>query len=103
MKRLTFGFLCVSILVAVSCVPVFAQLPTVRISSFDKPSFGHTTASLIEAKAFDKKNGIDIQWVFKNGRAVNVDFAAGRDKITIGSALLSEALSRPGQTRPRAL
>lgn len=71
-----------------------AQMPVVQMSSFDKPSFGHTTASLIEANNFDKKNGIDIQWKFKKGRAANTDFATGRDKITLASALLSEANRR---------
>lgn len=70
------------------------DVPVVHMSSFDKPSFGHTTASLIEANEFDKKNGIDIQWAFKGGRAANTDFATGRDKITLASALLSEANRR---------
>jgi len=70
------------------------ELPVVKMSSFDKPSFGHTTASLIEANEFDKKNGIDIQWSFKGGTAANTDFATGRDKISMASALLSEANRR---------
>ncbi len=70
------------------------DMPTVSIGSFDKPSFGHTTASLIEANEFDKKHGIDIQWAFKKPRAANTDFATGRDRITIASALLSEANRR---------
>ena len=75
--------------------PVLAQdMPKLSISSFDRPSFGHTTASLIEANNFDKKHGIDLQWVFKQGRAANTDFATGRDQLTIASALLSEANRR---------
>ena len=69
-------------------------LTKVQISSFDKPSFGHTTASLIEANGFDKKHGIDLEWAFKPGRAANTDFATGRDQLTIASALLSEANRR---------
>lgn len=94
MNRFFLGSLLTLIFVAASSLPAWAQLPVVQMSSFDKPSFGHTIASLIEANGFDKKNGIDIQWVFKESRAANTDFAAGRDKITLASALLSEANRR---------
>lgn len=94
MFRLISSFLTAAV-VLVCTAPVLAQeMPRVQMSSFDKPSFGHTTASLIEANEFDKKHGIDIQWVFKKGRAANTDFATGRDKLTIASALLSEANRR---------
>lgn len=94
MNRFVVSSLLSLILLAASLLPARAQLPVVQMSSFDKPSFGHTIASLIEANAFDKKNGVDIQWVFKESRAANTDFAAGRDKITLASALLSEANRR---------
>lgn len=94
MKRFTFYFLVVTIFLTFSFVLASAQLPVVRIGSFDKPSFGHTSGTLIKVKEFDKKNGIDIQWSYKSGRASNMDFATGRDKITHSSALLSEANRR---------
>lgn len=94
MVRLTVSLLIAALTLA-GAAPVLAQgLARVQISSFDKPSFGHTTASLIEANGFDEKHGIDIEWVFKPGRAANTDFATGRDKVTIASALLSEANRR---------
>ncbi len=94
MFRLISSFLIAAVALA-GAAPVLAQgLTKVRISSFDKPSFGHTTASLIEANGFDKKHGIDLEWAFKPGRAANTDFATGRDQLTIASALLSEANRR---------
>ncbi len=94
MKRFGFGCVIVLILSLGPQLPALAQVPVVQISSFDRPSFGHTIATLIEANGFDKKNGIRIQWVFKESRAANTDFAAGRDKVTLASALLSEANRR---------
>ena len=94
MVRLIASFLTAAMTLAGTATVLAQNMPTVQMSSFDKPSFGHTTASLIEANDFDKKHGIDIQWVFKQGRAANTDFATGRDKITIASALLSEANRR---------
>jgi NitT/TauT family transport system substrate-binding protein len=94
MVRLVLGGILSLMLAGSTLPPAWAQLPVVHISSFDKPSFGHTMATLIEANGFDKKNGVDIQWVFKESRAANTDFAAGRDKITLASALLSEANRR---------
>ncbi len=94
MFRLISSFLIVAVALA-GAAPVLAQgLTKVQMSSFDKPSYGHTTASLISANGFDKKHGIEIEWVFKKGRAANTDFATGRDQLTIASALLSEANRR---------
>ncbi len=94
MLRAVSSFLIALVALAGAGTVLAQDMPTVQMSSFDKPSFGHTTASLIEANEFDKKHGVDIQWVFKQGRAANTDFATGRDKITIASALLSEANRR---------
>lgn len=94
MIRLLLGGFLSLVFVGNFPLPAWAQLPVVSMSSFDKPSIGHTIASLIEANGFDKKNGVDIQWVFKESRAANTDFATGRDKITLASALLSEANRR---------
>ena len=93
-----FRFITSLLIVAVAlagAATVSAQgLTKVQISSFDKPSYGHTTAVLIKANGFDKKHGIDLEWVFKPARVTHADFAIGRDKITIASALLSEANRR---------
>jgi ABC-type nitrate/sulfonate/bicarbonate transport system substrate-binding protein len=78
-------------------------MPVVKLGSFDKPSFGHVTGSLIEAKGFDKKNGIDLQWDFKGGKAANTDYATGRDKVTHASALLPEANRRLKGVKTRIL
>jgi NitT/TauT family transport system substrate-binding protein len=94
MNRIFLGGLLILIVVGILSLPAWAQLSQVRISSFDKPSFGHTTAMLIEANKFDRKNGVEIQWDFKPSVTANTDFAAGRDKITLISALLSEANRR---------
>ena len=94
MIRLVSSFLIALVALAGAGTVSAQNMPTVSIGSFDKPSFGHTTASLIEANEFDKKHGIDIQWAFKKPRAANTDFATGRDKVTIASALLSEANRR---------
>lgn len=94
MNRVFLNGLLSFIVVGMLSLPAWAQLPRVRISSFDKPSFGHTTAVLIEANKFDRKNGVEIQWDFKASRTANTDFATGRDKITLASALLSEANRR---------
>lgn len=103
MKRLILpSFLLVGI-IALGFRAASAQMPVVKLGSFDKPSFGHTTGSLIEAKGFDKKNGIDLQWDFKKGRAANTDYATGRDKITHASALLPEANRRLKGVKTRIL
>ena len=94
MIRLISSLLIAAVALA-GAAPVLAQgMPKVKISSFDKPSFGHTTAALIEANNFDKKHGIDLVWAFKKPRAANTDFATGRDQLTIASAVLSEANRR---------
>ena len=94
MLRLISSFLIALVALAGAGTVLAQSMPTVSIGSFGKPSFGHTTASLIEANDFDKKHGVDIQWAFKKPRAANTDFATGRDKVTIASALLSEANRR---------
>lgn len=94
MKRALLAMVIGLIVIAMGAMPVLAQLIKVEMSSFDKPSFGHTTATLLSANKFDEKNGVKIIWKFKKGRAANLDFAAGRDKISLASALLSEANRR---------
>lgn len=94
MKRLV-SLLALLVSIAALLAPTaLAQAPEVEISSFDKPSFGHSTASMLSANKFDEKNGVKIKWLFKQSRAANMDFAAGRDKITFSSSLLAEANRR---------
>lgn len=103
MKRLILRSFLVLGIVALGFRAASAQMPVVKIGSFDKPSFGHVTGSLIEAKGFDKKNGVDLQWDFKGGKAANTDYATGRDKITHASALLPEANRRLKGVKTRIL
>jgi len=94
MRRKTARWISLMIFLVLPGPSLAVDVPVVKMTSFDKPSFGHSIATLIEAKEFDKKNGIDIEWTFKPGRAANMDFATGRDKITLASAVLSEANRR---------
>lgn len=103
MKRLILSSFLILGIIAIGFRGASAQMPVVKLGSFDKPSFGHVTGSLIEAKGFDKKNGIDLQWDFKGGKAANTDYATGRDKVTHASALLPEANRRLKGVKTRIL
>ncbi|MEE9550646.1 MAG: ABC transporter substrate-binding protein [Candidatus Binatia bacterium] len=103
MRRLVLSSFLIAIIIALGFRGASAQMPVVKLGSFDKPSFGHVTGSLIEAKGFDKKNGIDLQWDFKGGKAANTDYATGRDKVTHASALLPEANRRLKGVKTRIL
>lgn len=66
------------------------ELPTVTITTFTSPSLGFSTSALIKAKKFDIQNGININFVHKESRTVNADFAAGKDMLFAGSSLMTE-------------
>lgn len=82
--------ICVALLgaTAVWAPPVSAQTPKLTIGTLGVPSTSIWMVSVLRAKRFDLKNGIDIEWVEQpSTAAVYNDFAAGSYKVATGGLM----------------
>ena len=64
------------------------QTPKLKIGTLGSPSTSIWMVSVLQAKRFDLKNGIDIEWVEQpTTAAVYNDFAAGSYKVATGGVI----------------
>lgn len=65
-----------------------AQTPKLKIDTLGAPSTSIWMVAVLQAKRFDLKNGIDIEWVEQpSTAAVYNDFAAGSYQVATGGVL----------------
>ncbi|MEE9255609.1 MAG: ABC transporter substrate-binding protein, partial [bacterium] len=66
----------------------------VKIVTFRPPSISAVMNPLIKAKGFDKKNGVNIVFDQKPGKAARAGFASGHNKVAGSGAYLNQAQYR---------
>jgi NitT/TauT family transport system substrate-binding protein len=67
---------------------VGAQVPKLKVGTLGSPSTSIWMVSVLQAKRFDLKNGIDIEWVEQpSTAAVYSDFAAGSYQVATGGII----------------
>ena len=65
-----------------------AQTPKLKIGTLGAPSTSVWMVAVLQAKRFDLKNGIDIEWVEQpSTAAVYNDFAAGSYPVATGGVI----------------
>jgi ABC-type nitrate/sulfonate/bicarbonate transport system substrate-binding protein len=81
------------LLLAIGCqlyadAPAVSQTAKLKIGTLGSPSTSIWMVSLLQAKRFDLKNGIDIEWVEQpSTAAVYNDFAAGSYQVATGGII----------------
>jgi ABC-type nitrate/sulfonate/bicarbonate transport system substrate-binding protein len=65
-----------------------AQTPKIKVGTLGVPSTSVWMVAVMEAKRFDLKNGVDIEWIEQpSTAALYNDFAAGSYKIATGGVM----------------
>lgn len=65
-----------------------AQTPKLKIGTLGAPSTSIWMVAVLQAKRFDLKNGVDIEWVERpSTAAVYNDFAAGSYPVATGGVI----------------
>ena len=78
----------VTLFVVLECAHSQTQTPKLKIGTLGVPSTSVWVVSVLVAKRFDLKNGIDIEWVEQpTTAAVYNDFAAGSYQVATGGVI----------------
>ncbi len=87
-SKLSFVFLMALLCQFLTDHSVFSQVPKLKVGTLGAPSTSIWMVSVLQAKRFDLKNGIDIEWVEQpTTAALYNDFAAGSYKVATGGVI----------------
>jgi hypothetical protein len=86
--RTVIALFCLGLFVAPQGAQGQTQVPKLKIGTLGAPSTSVWMVSVLVAKRFDLKNGIDIEWVEQpTTAAVYNDFAAGSYRVATGGVI----------------